>query len=134
MSDERLTASEKTMLNQEWNNIVKGAQDKVKTMEEAAGLSTSTTSDLSSLQQGIQNMTEDTGGALEASLNGISGQVYLHTTFLQGLLSNSNISLGTQSQMLLQMRDSYQIQKSIQSMISNAVSNNGKSFRVELIK
>ena len=134
MSDEILTASEKTMLNQEYNNIVKGAQDQVKTMEEAAGLNTSTTSDLSSLQQGIQNMTEDTGGALEASLNGISGQVYLHTTLLQGLLNNSNISLGVQSQMLLQMRDSYQIQKSIQSMISNAVSNNGKSFRVELIK
>ena len=134
MSDEILTASEKMMLNQGWNNIVKGAQDKVKTMEEAAGLSTSTTSDLSSLQQGIQNMTEDTGGALEASLNGISGQVYSQTNILQNLLNNSNVSLGTQSQILLQMRESYQIQKSIQSILTGWSNNSGRAIMVELTK
>ena len=92
------------------------------------------TSDLSSLQQGIQNITEDTGGALEASLNGISGQVYSQTNILQNLLNNSNVSLGTQSQILLQMRESYQIQKSIQSILTGWSNNSGRAIMVELTK
>ena len=92
------------------------------------------TSDLSSLQQGIQSMSEDTGGAIEGYMNGISGQIYLHTTLLQGLLNNSNISLGTQSQMLLQMRDSYQVQKSIQGILQGWTNNSGRAVQVELIK
>ena len=86
------------------------------------------------LQQGIQNMTEDTGGALEASLNGISGQVYSQTNILQNLLNNSNVSLGTQSQILLQMRESYQIQKSIQSILTGWSNNSGRAIMVELTK
>src|SRR5574344_1108208 len=90
------------------------------------------TSDLSGLQQGIQNITETQAGAIEAYMNGISGQVYLHTSLLQSLLNNSNVSMGLQSQMLLQMQQGYQVQTSIQSMLNGWYSNNGRSVRVEM--
>ena len=69
MADGLLNASEKTALNEEWNKIVKDGQDQVKAAEEAAGLNTSSSSDLSSLQQGIQSITETQASALEAIMN-----------------------------------------------------------------
>ena len=69
------------------------------------------TSDLSSLQQGIQSITETQASALEAIMNGVSGQVYSQTTILQNILNNSNVSLGNQSQILLQMRDAIRYRK-----------------------
>ena len=92
------------------------------------------TSDLSGLQQGIQNITETQAGAIEAYMNGISGQVYSQTTIMQNILNNSNVSLGTQSQILLQMRESYQIQKSIQAILTGWSNNSGQAIRVELTK
>ena len=134
MADGILDASEKTALNEEWNKIAKDGQDKVKAAEEAAGLNTSSSSDLSSLQQGIQSITETQASALEAIMNGVSGQVYSQTTILQNILNNSNVSLGTQSQLLLQMRESYQIQKSIQAILTGWSNNSGQAIRVELTK
>lgn len=92
------------------------------------------TSDLSSLQQGIQSITETQASALEAIMNGVSGQVYSQTTILQNILNNSNVSLGTQSQILLQMRESYQIQKSIQGILTGWSNNSGRAIMVELTK
>ena len=92
------------------------------------------TSDLSSLQQGIQSITETQASALEAIMNGVSGQVYSQTTILQNILNNSNVSLGTQSQILLQMREIYQIQKSIQVILTGWSNNSGQAIRVELTK
>ena len=92
------------------------------------------TSDLSSLQQGIQSITETQADALEAIMNGVSGQVYSQTTILQNILNNSNVSLGNQSQILLQMRESYQIQKSIQVILTGWSNNSGQAIRVELTK
>lgn len=42
---------------------------------------------LSALQQGIQGITEDTAGALEAYMNGVSQQVYYHSTLLEEILA-----------------------------------------------
>ena len=129
-----LTKDEKDVLHKQYMDLVAMGKSKAEAAEEIAGISTTSTSSLSSLQQGIQNMTEDTGGALEASLNGISGQVYSQTNILQNLLNNSNVSLGTQSQILLQMRESYQIQKSIQSILTGWSNNSGRAIMVELTK
>jgi hypothetical protein len=89
---------------------------------------------LSDLQQGIQSVSEETAGALEGYMNGVSGQVYLHTTQLQQLLNNSNVSLGVQSQILLALQNGYQIQQSIQNILYGWSSSNGRSVKVELLK
>ena len=88
---------------------------------------------LSALQQGIQSITEDTGGAIESYLNNFSGQIYLHTSQLAQLVNNSNIGLGTMSQMLLQLQQSHQVQMAIQGILIGWSSNNGRSVRVEMI-
>ena len=89
---------------------------------------------LSDLQQGIQSVSEETAGALEGYMNGVSGQVYLHTTQLQQLLNNSNVSLGVQSQILLALQNGYQVQQSIQGLLEGWSSSNGRSIKVEMIK
>ena len=113
-----------------------GVKSQMETMAEAFGITygDTKTSDLSSLQQGIQSITETQASALEATMNGVSGQVYSQTTILQNILNNSNVSLGTQSQILLQMRESYQIQKSIQVILTGWSNNSGQAIRVELTK
>jgi hypothetical protein len=89
---------------------------------------------LSDLQQGIQSVSEETAGAIEGYMNGMSGQVYLHTTQLQQLLNNSNVSLGVQSQILLALQNGYQVQQSIQGLLEGWSSSNGRSIKVEMIK
>ena len=81
-----------------------------------------------------KNIITRLAGALEALMNGVSGQVYSQSTIMQNILNNSNVSLGTQSQLLLQMRESYQIQKSIQAILTGWSNNSGQAIRVELTK
>lgn len=96
------------------------------------------TSDLSQLQQGIQGITETTAGALEAYMNGISQQVYLHTDIMlrieeavKGLEANSD--LGINGQILLQLQESHKIQTAIHGMLEGWSSDNGRSVRVEML-
>lgn len=131
MADGSLSETEKNILQTAYNNMVKSAKEKVKSLEEVAGVSTST-SELSSLQQGIQGITEETGGALEAYMNGISAQSYMHTEQLKQLVNNSNIGIGVQSEILLQMQQGYQVQVAIRNLLNGAISNNGRSFMVTL--
>lgn len=93
---------------------------------------------LSNLQQGIQSITEETAGALEAITNGISQQCYLQSDLLvqirdtiQGF--DLDIQLGTLSQILLQLQASYQTQNAIRSIMEGWSSANGMSVRVEMI-
>jgi len=134
MKDGSLSATEKAILQSQFNTMTQNAQEKVKAALAAAGLDTTSTTELSSLQQGIQSMTEDTGGALESYMNGISGQVYLHTTQLQQLLNNSNVSLGVQSQILLALQNGYQIQQSIHNILNGWSTSNGRAVKVDLSK
>ena len=92
------------------------------------------TSNLSGLQQGIQSITEEQAVALEGYMNGVSGQVYLHSTYLQQIAANSNVSLGTQSQMLLNLQNSYTVLMGLQQLLSGWSSQNERSVRVEIIK
>ena len=96
------------------------------------------TAKLSNLQQGIQGITEDTASALEAYMNSVSQQVYLHSTQLEEIKAlmqgwNFDVSLGTMSQVLLQLQNSYQVQMTIQNTLLGWSSPNGMSVRVEMV-
>ena len=116
---------------------------------------------LSLLQQGIQGITEETAGALEAYMNGVSQQVYLHSSILSqirdaivtpesgieeqldlmrqaaGLSEDeavkSDLQMGVMSQMLLQLQASYQMQGAIYSMLNGWSNADGQSVRVTMI-
>ena len=88
---------------------------------------------LSSLQQGIQGVTETTAGAVEGYMNNLTQQNYLQSSLMQNLVNNSNVSLGTQSQMLLQLQQGYQVQLAIQGILQGWSSNSGRSVKVQIV-
>lgn len=94
--------------------------------------------ELSALQQGIQGITEDTAGALEAYMNGVSQQVYLQSGLLTQIRDavvamNSDAQLGVQAQMLLQLQQSYAIQVAIQNILAGWSNPSGLAVRVEMV-
>lgn len=93
---------------------------------------------LSGLQQGIQGVTEETANALEAYMNGVSQQVYLHSDLLTQIRDavvgfDLDVQTATVSQILLQLQNSYQVQMSIQSILSGWSNPSGMAMRVEMI-
>lgn len=93
---------------------------------------------LSALQQGIQGITEDTAGALEAYMNGVSQQVYLHSDLLTQIRDavvgmDMDIQVATQAQMLLQLQQSYAVQMAIQGILEGVLNPSGRAFSVELV-
>lgn len=93
---------------------------------------------LSALQQGISQISEQTANSIEAYLNGVSQQVYLHSELLTQIRdaimgTDSDIQLGVQGQILLQLQTSYQTQQAIQSILEGWSSPNGMSVRVEMV-
>lgn len=94
--------------------------------------------DLSALQQGIQGITEETANAIEAYLNGMSGQMYYHSTLLEQIRDamtslNGDTQLGVQAQMLLQLQQSYAVQTAIQGVLEGWSNANGMAVRVEMV-
>lgn len=95
-------------------------------------------SSLSALQQGIQSVTEQTAGALEAITNGMYQQITLQSDILQQINTtlqtfNLDVQLGTLSEILLQLQSSYQTQNAIRSIMEGWSSANGMSVRVEMV-
>lgn len=95
-------------------------------------------SNLSALQAGIQGITEETAGALEAYMNGVSQQVYLHSDLLtqirdtiQGFDIDAQTS--TLSEILLQLRSSYETQQAIHSLLDGWNNASGNAVKVELV-
>lgn len=88
---------------------------------------------LSSLQKGIQGITEEQAGALEAYVNMVSQQVFQQTTIMQGIWDMTNVNAGTMSQMLLQMRSSYQILQAIQVWTVNISTAAGNGVNVRIL-
>lgn len=92
---------------------------------------------LSALQAGIQGITEDTAGAIEAYMNILNQKVFYHGTILEQIRDtlvgfDLDLSLGVQSQMLLQLQNSYQTQMAIQNLLEGTLTPNGRAFMVEL--
>ena len=95
------------------------------------------TGNLSNLTQGIQSITEDTAGALEAITSGMYQQISLQSTLMTEIRDavvswDLDSQLGVQSQILLQLQSSYQVQMTIQNILQGWSSPNGMSVRVEL--
>lgn len=94
--------------------------------------------DLSALQAGIQGITEETAGALEAYMNSISQQVYLQSNILTQirdavLAIDHNAQTATQAEMLLQLQNNYILMQTMQSMMENWTVPSGQGIRVELM-
>ena len=93
---------------------------------------------LSALQQGIQGVTEQTANALEGDMNGLSQQAYLRNDLLMQIrdaltLTDNDMAMGVQAQILLQLQQSYVLIQSIHSLMGNWTIPNGSGIRVELI-
>ena len=94
--------------------------------------------ELSALQQGIQGITEDTAGAIEAYMNGVSQQVYLHSELLTQIrdalaLWDSDVEMATNAQILFQLQQSYQIQVAIQNILGGWSNPSGMAVRVQMV-
>ena len=93
---------------------------------------------LSALQQGIQGITEDTAGALEGYMNGVSQQVYLQSDLLTQIRDavvtlDNDVTMATQAQMLLQLQNNYILMQTMASLMSGWTTPSGQGIRVELI-
>lgn len=93
---------------------------------------------LSSLQQGIQGVSEQTANALEGYMNGLSQQAYLRNDLLMQIrdaltLTDNDMAMGVQAQILLQLQQSYQVNMAIQAILQGWSNANGMAMRVELI-
>lgn len=113
-------------------------QEMLDWLNEFGLMKTSSKDNLSNLQQGIQGITESTAEAIEAYMNSVSQQVYLHSDILTQIRDtvvsfDMETQLGIQSQMLLQLQNNYIVMQSIQSMMEGWTTPSGQGIRVELL-
>lgn len=132
------TDSDIDYVMEEITNIMPELGEKLKDiLGEYYSFGESSEQQLSALQQGIQGITEDTAGALEAYMNGVSQQVYYQSEILTQIrdavvVMDGDVQLGTQAQMLLQLQQSYAVQMAIQTILEGWSSPNGLAVRVEM--
>ena len=93
---------------------------------------------LSALQQGIQGITEETAGALEAYMNGVSQQVYLQSDLLTQIRDavvtlDNEVAMATQTQILLQLQNNYILMQTMAALMNGWSTPSGAGIRVELI-
>jgi hypothetical protein len=103
----------------------------------AFGVNSEQEKNLSALQQGIQGVTEDTAGAIEAYMNIVAQRVFEQNLYLQEIRDHLNnfdldVQLGTLSQMLLRLQQSYQVQQNIESILTGVLNPSGRAIVVEL--
>jgi chromosome segregation ATPase len=118
---------------------LEGYMDELEDILREMGLIKDATSEeaLSKLQQGIQGVTEDTAGAIEAYMNIVAQRVFEQNMYLQEIRDHLNnfdldVQLGTLSQMLLQLQQSYQVQQNIESILTGVLNPSGRAIVVEL--
>lgn len=104
----------------------------------AYGSGSEASKNLSNLQQGISQISEDTAGALESYMNIVSQKVFEQNDLLvqirdtiQGF--DFDVQLGVFSQMLLQLQNNYILMQSIHSMMDGWTVPAGNGIRVELL-
>jgi hypothetical protein len=83
-------------------------------------------------------MSESTANSLEAYMNGVSQQVYYHSDLLTQIRDavvgfNMDVQVASMSQILLQLRSSYEMQTAIHSMLEGWSSPSGMAVRVEMV-
>lgn len=135
-----LTPEDINSVREDANNARQQVKENFEALMEAYGITFGQDAEgakLSALQQGISQITEETAGALEAITSGMYQQVSLQSTLLTQIRDvviglNPDITLGVQSQMLLQLQNSYVIQQTILSTMQGWSSPTGNSVRVVL--
>ena len=135
MQDGDLSKGEADELRRQYMDIVNEALKKREQLFSVVG---GNEADLSALQQGIQGVSEDTASAIEAYMNGVSQQVYLHSSLLTQIRDilggvDADAQLSIQGEMLLQLQQSYQTQQAIQSILEGWNNPSGRAVRVEMI-
>ena len=93
---------------------------------------------LSALQQGIQGITEDTAGAIEAYMNIVSQRIFEQNDYLMQIRDimvgfDLDVQVATIGQILLQLQQSYQVQQAIQARLDGWSNANGMAVRVEMV-
>ena len=93
---------------------------------------------LSKLQQGIEGVTEDTAGAIEAYMNIVAQRVFEQNEYLMQIRDiivgfDLDVQVDTMGQMLLQLQQSYQVQQAIQARLDGWSNSNGMAVRVEMV-
>lgn len=124
-------------------NSREGAEERVKMLKDILAqygikFGEGTNKELSQLQQGIQGITEDTAGALEAMLNGISQQVYLHSDILIEIRDvlrsfDYDVRTGVQAQILLELQTGFQTVNAMRTMMENWQTAAGNGIKVEIL-
>jgi hypothetical protein len=71
-------------------------------------------------------------------MNGVSQQVYLQSdllTQIRDILINfgGDVTIATNSQILLQLQQSFQVQMTIQNVLTGVLNASGLAFRVEMV-
>ena len=124
-------------LGQEWRE---GVKEEFEAWMKAFGIGYGEDSDkqLSSLQQGIQGVTETTAESLEAYMNGLSQQVYYHSAILEEIRDtivgfDMDVQLASLSQILLQLQTNYVVMQTMKSMMEGWTVPSGQGIRVELM-
>lgn len=90
--------------------------------------------DKSTLQKGISGVTETTAGIIEGYMNSVRTEVIIHTTLFKEMIMKGDIQMTINSNQLLVLRDSFQVQKSILNLLSawSASESGGRGMRVYL--
>lgn len=91
-------------------------------------------SGLSGLQKGIQNISESTANEILSYLNSLIGQVFQQTTLQQQMVNLMQLNAGTSSQVLLALRESFQIMSAIRDWTINISTPAGNGIRVQLLE
>lgn len=153
MDDVRRYANDLRSVSPELQAYMDNLEDILREM----GLINEKEASLSKLQQGIQGVTEDTAGAIEAYMNIIAQRVFEQNQYLMDIRDaivldgsvaqldamkqlkdsvdgiDSDSQLGTLSLMLLQLQQSYQVQSSILSLLNRWDNPAGTAIKVEMV-
>lgn len=106
-------------------------------LEIAFGVNSEQEKNLSTLQQGIQGVTEDTASAIEAYMNIVAQRVFEQNEYLMQIRDiivnfNLDVQVATIGQILYQMQQSYQVQQNIESILTGVLNPSGRAIVVEL--
>ena len=153
MDDIRRYANDLRSVSPELQAYMDSLEDILREM----GLINDKEASLSKLQQGIQGVTEDTAGAIEAYMNIVAQRVFEQNQYLMDIRDaivldgsvaqldamkqlkdsvdgiDSDSQLGTLSLMLLQLQQSYQVQSSILALLNRWDNPAGTAIKVEMV-
>ena len=85
-------------------------------------------------QKGISSVTETTAGIIDGYMNSVRTEAVIHTTLFKEMIMKGDIQMTINSNQLLVLRDSFQVQKSILNLLSawSASESGGRGMRVYL--